>query len=99
MNRREMDRRTFVSAAIAVAGGGRFSHLVSEGSPSGTFPEIDAFIQERMTRYNIAGTMIQHVKLDLAKMEDVDEEDIEEITRGRTATSGFQRCTRAQGSE
>lgn len=64
MNRREMDRRTFVSAAIAVAGGGRFSHLVSEGSPSGTFPEIDAFIEERMTRYNIAGLAACLVKND-----------------------------------
>ncbi len=64
MNRREMDRRTFVSAAIAVAGGGRFSRLVSEGSPSRDFPEIDAFIQERMTRYNIAGVAACLVKND-----------------------------------
>jgi CubicO group peptidase (beta-lactamase class C family) len=59
-----MDRRTFVSAAMAVAGGARFSSLESVWDPSPSSPEIDAFIQERMARYDIAGVAACLVKND-----------------------------------
>ena len=64
MDRREMDRRTFVSAAMAVAGGAGFSTAVNSWDPSPSSPEIDAFIRERMDRYHIAGVAACLVKND-----------------------------------
>ncbi len=64
MNGREMDRRTFVSAAMAVAGGTRFSSLEGVLDPSRAYPEIDAFIRERMARYDIVGVAACLVKND-----------------------------------
>ena len=64
MNRQEMDRRTFVSAAMAVAGGTRLSSLESLGSATRPSPQIDAFIRERMNQYDIAGVAACLVKND-----------------------------------
>ena len=64
MDRQDMERRTFVSAAVAVAGGARFSGVASGWPPLRSSPEIDAFIRERMATYDIAGVAACLVKND-----------------------------------
>ena len=64
MNGRTMDRRTFVSAAVALAGATRSSGLESFEPPSPASPEIDAFIRDRMATYDIAGVTACLVKND-----------------------------------
>ena len=64
MDRQKMDRRTFVTTAMAAAGGARFPGIGSASDPSPPSPEIDAFIRERMATYHIAGVAACLVKND-----------------------------------
>ena len=63
MNPQQMNRRTFVSAAVGLAGGARLSGFADAWDTSSS-PEIDAFIRDRMDTYNIAGVCACLVKND-----------------------------------
>ena len=55
MDPQQMNRRTFVSAAVGLAGGVRLSRFANAWDTSHSSPEIDTFIRDRMDTYNIAG--------------------------------------------
>jgi CubicO group peptidase (beta-lactamase class C family) len=55
MDRSGMSRRSFLSAAVAATAGTHFLSAPFEDYASQASPELDAFIRERMVRYDIAG--------------------------------------------
>ena len=64
MDPQQMNRRTFVSAAVGLAGGVRLSRFANAWDTSHSLPEIDTFIRDRMDTYNIAGVSACLVKND-----------------------------------
>ena len=61
---RDVDRRTFLSAAATAAGGAYVFGTGCVGRPSGSSPQVDAFIRGRMAEYYIAGVAACIVKDD-----------------------------------
>ena len=60
----DIARRTFLSTAVTAAGGACVFGVSCAGQPSGSSPQIDAFLLDQMAEYDLAGVVACLVKDD-----------------------------------